>query len=72
MKLQEHITQTSRENIYKFFSDQNMRFIYYESFIKKIENLMNSEEENLTVTEFLMNRSRSFYYIDLETIIPLP
>jgi hypothetical protein len=49
-----------------------MRFIYYESFIKKIANLMNSEEEKLTVTEFLMNRSRSFYYIDLETIIPLP
>lgn len=72
MKLQEHITQTSRENIYKFFSDQNMRFIYYESFIKKIANLMNSEEEKLTVTEFLMNKSRSFYYIDLETIIPLP
>jgi len=49
-----------------------MRFVYYDSFIKKIANLMNSQEEKIIVSEFLMNKSRSFYYVDLETIIPLP
>jgi hypothetical protein len=33
---------------------------------------MTFEEEKVIVTEFLINKSRSFYYVDLETIIPLP